>query len=84
MMLRKMGHYQRAQQKLDIAKQLDKDNIGVIYEQQILNATKELNEDIDLEQGPALRRMLPGNTNQSAPSRNGVCKVMCRNICSIF
>lgn len=59
MMLRTVGSYKQAQHKLDIAFKLDPDNATAQYEQQLLVGIMEMDAQLDIEQGPALRKLLP-------------------------
>ena len=86
LILRTVGSYPSAQHKFEQALKADPDNETAAFELDILRKIMELDEQISLDQVPAIKLMKAREAGEkiTPPNRKNVCGVVCGAVCSIF
>jgi hypothetical protein len=57
MMLRTMGNYEVALTKIETALDLEPENKTALFEKELIEAMMKMDSEIDIEYGPALKRI---------------------------
>ena len=86
MMLRSVGQYKQALNKITVALTLEPENQSATFEKSLIGGMISMDQEISILKGPALKLLvdMENNVKSYPPERRNICSVVCANVCVIF